>query len=125
MDSGSLERKQRARAAWAYSLLRQEQLVAAAGLNWDTAKNWLQPGGKTGPDLESLYAIVDAAGVPRDFADTGFTALEVALAERVAALEVAAKVLLPLLLERHEASGEQLPPDAVQALELVLGMKGQ
>lgn len=94
--------------------------VTQANINRIAARN-----GTRGATIDELWAIADECGIPRLFMTEGFGPLEEDWTERVAVLEGVAKVLLPLLLERHAAAGEQLPPDAVQALELVLGMKGQ
>lgn len=73
--------------------------------------------GKRGGSIDELWAIADECGVPRAFMTEGFGPLEEAVSERVDVLENALAVLLPLLVEW---SGEQMPPNAVQALEQVL-----
>lgn len=63
----------RARAAWAYSRMDQKDLAAAASLHYDRLRAILG-GGRPPKDvpIEELWAIAEAAGVPRWFMEHGF-----------------------------------------------------
>lgn len=65
------ERKRRARAAWAYSGMQQDELADAAGIPAATLRGYLGRS-RSSPDRDVLIAIADAAGVPAWFADHGF-----------------------------------------------------
>jgi uncharacterized small protein (DUF1192 family) len=115
---------ERARAAWAFSLLNQDELAERAGIHHDTLRKMLgrKPTEKSWP-LEDLYKIADACAVPRAFMDDGFSRLETnpveelrgelsALRDRVDELQAEVQVLDAEALRRNDEGGAASPgPD--------------
>lgn len=92
----------RARAAWAYSRLKQPELAAKAGIHKDRLRAILAESNAKDVKLEELYAIADATDVPRDFMASGWATED----ERVARLEDAQRQLeARLVVLEAEARG--------------------
>lgn len=71
------EKNKRLRAAWGYSGLTYKELAEASGVDVEHLRTYLERRKPSLPtDDATLYAIVEACGVPRAFIDTGFAALE-------------------------------------------------
>ena len=67
----------RARAAWAYSLLSQQDLAARCpSVGYHRLRAICGEADETDVELEELYEIAEAAGVPPLFMDEGFERLE-------------------------------------------------
>lgn len=62
----------RARAAWAYSGLGQEELAERAGLHYDRLRAILAKTNTRYVALDELHQIADATGVPRAFMQNGW-----------------------------------------------------
>ncbi len=107
------EATRKARAAWAYSGLDQDELAERAGIKPATLANYLLST-RGGPGLEQLLKIAEATGVPDAFMRHGFAAIkdldEPSLEERVEALERQ----LQALTRRAAAAA---PPDLVPPAE--------
>lgn len=106
----------RARAAWAFSRMDQKDLAAAASLHYDRLRAILG-GGRPPKDIpiEELWAIANAAGVPRWFMEHGFDALQQtvdpALAEDLRRVEETVTQMRRALSAAGIEVPEQLPAD--------------
>lgn len=73
--SGAQEKTRVARAIWAYTLKKQDELASDAGMKFSRLRAILA---RTDPDeahLEELLKLAKAAGLPEEFALHGFSAI--------------------------------------------------
>lgn len=113
MDDEAKERRARARALLGYSIKGQEEFSEAASMHHDRLREVVRKGGRAAPSTDELLAMCDAAGVPRQFAVDGWSALGGAITPAI-----------ENRLERivHELRAEQIRRANLQrALEGLLG----
>lgn len=98
----------RARAAWAYSMLKQPELAQKAGLHKDRLRAILGESDATDVKLEELHAIAKAAGVPANFMESGWATEDARFAELQATqrqIEARLLVLEEEARQRNERRG--------------------